>query len=156
MSPNNHPYDKFVDGAEEDEVPQELPAEAEEPMLASEEEEPKSHVLPGDSLSHQHVSAQEADAHIYLDETGRVASSKAIVSEDEGMGPEKEEPKTEYPSHLDPSVPPSMSAVAAAVALSPSRRKKTEWRSAIDAATGREYYYIKGSQKVTWEKPTDL
>jgi len=36
------------------------------------------------------------------------------------------------------------------------KRKKTRWRSAIDAATGRTYYYVKGTQKVTWEKPFDL
>jgi len=35
-------------------------------------------------------------------------------------------------------------------------RKKTQWRSATDVATGRTYYYVKGSQKVTWVKPSDL
>jgi hypothetical protein len=37
-----------------------------------------------------------------------------------------------------------------------SNEKKTKWRSAIDAATGRTYYYVKGTQKVTWEKPSEL
>ena len=34
--------------------------------------------------------------------------------------------------------------------------KKKEWRSAVDAATGFTYYYIRGTQMVTWEKPSDL
>lgn len=37
-----------------------------------------------------------------------------------------------------------------------AKEKKTQWRSAIDAATGRTYYYIRGTQKVTWEKPSYL
>merc|ERR1712194_456812 len=37
-----------------------------------------------------------------------------------------------------------------------SNEKKTKWRSAIDAATGRTYYSVKGTQKVTWEKPSEL
>ena len=35
-------------------------------------------------------------------------------------------------------------------------KQKPEWRSAIDGATGRTYYYVKGSSKVTWEKPSDF
>ena len=35
-------------------------------------------------------------------------------------------------------------------------RKKTRWRSATDATTGKTYYYMKGTQTVTWEKPSDL
>lgn len=32
----------------------------------------------------------------------------------------------------------------------------TQWRSAIDGATGRTYYYIRGTSTVTWEKPKVL
>ena len=31
-----------------------------------------------------------------------------------------------------------------------------EWRSAVDGATGRTYYYIRGTSTVTWEKPAQL
>ena len=30
------------------------------------------------------------------------------------------------------------------------------WRSAVDGATGRTYYYIRGTSTVTWEKPTQF
>lgn len=34
--------------------------------------------------------------------------------------------------------------------------EKPQWRSAIDVATGRTYYYIRGTSKVTWEKPAEF
>lgn len=37
-----------------------------------------------------------------------------------------------------------------------SKDEKPQWRSAIDEATGRTYYFIRGSSRVTWEKPTDF
>jgi hypothetical protein len=37
-----------------------------------------------------------------------------------------------------------------------SRRKQRQWRSAIDPHTGRTYYYIRGTSKVTWEKPPEM
>ena len=38
----------------------------------------------------------------------------------------------------------------------PVEVSKPEYRSAVDAASGREYYYIKGSTKVTWQRPPGL
>ena len=35
-------------------------------------------------------------------------------------------------------------------------RKQPDWRSAIDQATGRTYYYIRGTSKVTWERPSEM
>ncbi|KAL3816192.1 hypothetical protein ACHAXA_007310, partial [Cyclostephanos tholiformis] len=37
-----------------------------------------------------------------------------------------------------------------------SLRKKPQWRFATDQATGRTYYYIRGTSKVTWEKPSEM
>jgi len=37
-----------------------------------------------------------------------------------------------------------------------TKKTKNEWRSAIDGATGRTYYYVKGTSAVTWQKPTDF
>ena len=34
------------------------------------------------------------------------------------------------------------------------KQKPVEWRSAIDAATGRTYYYVKGGNETFWEKPS--
>lgn len=34
--------------------------------------------------------------------------------------------------------------------------ENAQWRSAIDGATGRTYYYIRGTSTVTWEKPECL
>ncbi len=34
--------------------------------------------------------------------------------------------------------------------------EEVRWRSAIDAATGRTYYYVKGSKETFWEKPNDM
>ncbi len=39
--------------------------------------------------------------------------------------------------------------------MTPSR-KQPDWRSAIDQATGRTYYYILGTSKVTWERPLEM
>ena len=36
------------------------------------------------------------------------------------------------------------------------KEDKPQWRSAIDGATGRTYYYIRGTSKVTWEKPAEF
>lgn len=36
------------------------------------------------------------------------------------------------------------------------KEEKPQWRSAIDGATGRTYYYIRGTSKVTWEKPAEF
>ena len=33
------------------------------------------------------------------------------------------------------------------------KNEKIEWRSAIDGASGRTYYYVKGKSKVSWQKP---
>mmetsp|Transcript_43857 Transcript_43857/g.78712 ORF Transcript_43857/g.78712 Transcript_43857/m.78712 type:complete len:696 (+) Transcript_43857:3-2090(+) len=77
-------------------------------------------------------------------ETDHAVPNEAIT-EDEKKARE-EESKTEEILSLDD-------------ATKDVNRKKTQWpqwRSAIDAATGRTYYYVKGSQKVTWEKPSDL
>jgi hypothetical protein len=37
-----------------------------------------------------------------------------------------------------------------------ANNEKHQWRSAIDVATGRTYYYIRGTSKVTWEKPAEF
>jgi hypothetical protein len=34
--------------------------------------------------------------------------------------------------------------------------KKTQWRSAVDQASGLTYYYMKGTSNVTWERPVEL
>lgn len=34
--------------------------------------------------------------------------------------------------------------------------KPVRWRSAIDATTGRTYYYVKGTTETFWEKPNDM
>lgn len=39
---------------------------------------------------------------------------------------------------------------------SPKEKEKVEWRSAIDAASGRTYYYVKNTTKATWQKPSDF
>jgi len=36
------------------------------------------------------------------------------------------------------------------------KANEVKWRSAIDAATGRTYYYVKGSKETFWEKPKDM
>ena len=38
----------------------------------------------------------------------------------------------------------------------PKEKEKVEWRSAIDAASGRTYYYVKNTTKTTWQKPSDF
>ncbi len=38
----------------------------------------------------------------------------------------------------------------------PKKANPVKWRSAIDAATGRTYYYAKGSSETFWEKPKDM
>ena len=34
--------------------------------------------------------------------------------------------------------------------------KTSKWRSAIDAATGRTYYYLKGTKMTSWVKPSGM
>lgn len=34
--------------------------------------------------------------------------------------------------------------------------KKAQWRPAVDQASGRTYYYMKGTSNVTWERPVEL
>jgi hypothetical protein len=34
--------------------------------------------------------------------------------------------------------------------------KLSQWRSAIDAASGKTYYYMKGTKITTWKKPNDF
>jgi hypothetical protein len=34
--------------------------------------------------------------------------------------------------------------------------KKTQWRSAVDPASGRTYYYLKGTSTVSWEQPVEF
>lgn len=38
----------------------------------------------------------------------------------------------------------------------PKKANPIKWRSAIDAATGRTYYYVKGGKETFWEKPKDM
>ncbi len=38
----------------------------------------------------------------------------------------------------------------------PKKANPVKWRSAIDAATGRTYYYVKGGSETFWEKPKDM
>ena len=38
----------------------------------------------------------------------------------------------------------------------PRNEKPVQWRSAVDAATGRTYYYVKGSTETFWEKPIEM
>jgi len=40
--------------------------------------------------------------------------------------------------------------------IQPVEVSNPEWRSAVDGESGREYYYIKGSTKVTWQRPPGL
>ncbi|KAL7493622.1 hypothetical protein ACHAWT_005212 [Skeletonema menzelii] len=42
------------------------------------------------------------------------------------------------------------------VTSGPKKAPQTQWRSAIDAATGRTYYYVKGGNETFWEKPKDM
>lgn len=35
-------------------------------------------------------------------------------------------------------------------------KKTTQWRSAVDQASGRTYYYMKSTSNVTWERPVEL
>jgi hypothetical protein len=34
-----------------------------------------------------------------------------------------------------------------------SEGKQAEWKSAVDATSGRTYYYVKGTTETFWEKP---
>ena len=42
------------------------------------------------------------------------------------------------------------------VTSGPNKATQTQWRSAIDAATGRTYYYVKGGNETFWKKPKDM
>lgn len=42
------------------------------------------------------------------------------------------------------------------VTSEPEKANQTQWRSAIDAATGRTYWYVKGGSETFWEKPKDM
>lgn len=66
------------------------------------------------------------------------AVSRRVVAKDTERRTHDEKPKMKEP------------------AVDAAEEPKTPWRSAIDAASGRTYYYRKGSHKVTWEKPHDL
>jgi len=74
-------------------------------------------------------------------ETDHAVPNEAIT-EDEKKAREEESKIEEIPSPED--------------ATNDINRKKTRWRSATCPATGQTYYYIKGTQKVTWKKPSDL
>jgi hypothetical protein len=39
------------------------------------------------------------------------------------------------------------------VRLPSAQNELPEWRSAIDPASGKQYYFVKGSKLTTWEKP---
>jgi len=64
-----------------------------------------------------------------------------------------EEPKNQIHSSDTTVNANNVEATKEGLSKEEANRKKTQWRSAIDAATGRTYYYIRGTKNVTWEKP---
>ena len=83
---------------------------------------------------------------------------RAILEQDDDAKASKEEPEDQLRTSDKTAKTNNLEVTVETTKKSPSKdvSRKTNWRSAIDAATGRTYYYVKGSMKVTWEKPTDL
>lgn len=73
-----------------------------------------------------------------------------IATEEESKG--AEDAPTFKSSDTNVVDPPAVVVDPPVVVL----KKQTQWRFAIDQATGRTYYYIRGTSKVTWEKPPEM
>lgn len=162
-SPPSTPYETLGEGTERLQDTPESSAqhvqlkEKSSTSAASNDEPPtkeevvKTQILPEDAqemdedenepLTTEEKRTARIDSDGDASETDHAVPNEAIA-EDEKKARE-EESKTEEILSLDG-------------ATKDVNRKKLQWRHALDAATGRTYYYVKGSQKVTWEKPSDL
>lgn len=146
-SPPNQPYKKWDGGANE----------AQDGAVLS------SRSLPVTSIDEPHeehesrhqVKSDDCDA---ANQDGTLAiteESKVDVTQDltdvENKIVITEEPKVDATQDLtdveDSPVVKSPTTV---------KSKKTLWRSAVDPASGRTYYYMKGTSNVTWERPVEI
>ena len=137
-SPPNQPYKKWDGGANE----------AQDGAVLS------SRSLPVTSIDEPHeehesrhqVKSDDCDAANQDGTLARTEESKVDVTQDwtdvENKIAITEEPKVDV----------------APVVESPTtvKSKKTLWRSAVDPASGRTYYYMKGTSNVTWERPVEI
>ena len=147
-SPPSQPYKKWDDGTEE---PQDSAVSSakdqlkESPSVRSIDEPPQKQKDP-----EQPIQSESGDV---VDREGQLATEdepKEQVTQDSTA----EDAPTFKSSDTDvfQADPPVLVVNAP---MTPSR-KQPDWRSAIDHATGRTYYYIRGTSKVTWERPSDM
>lgn len=97
-----------------------------------------------------------------------IQSEVSDVSNHEGRMPTKNEPTGQVTQDAtdakDVSILNSPETYVPQVQVNPPdvvdskkpSRKQPQWRSAIDPHTGRTYFFIRGTSKVTWEKPSEM
>lgn len=108
-----------------------------------------------DSSSDSDESSLFSRENIYNQKT----KLKNAVRKFSGKFSQEESPKNVYEQLGDGEVGNTQIDVANGGTTETSEPKKAnpvKWRSAIDAATGRTYYYVKGGKETFWEKPKDM
>ena len=141
-SPPNQPYKKWDGGANE----------AQDGAVLSSRSLPVTSIdEPHEEHESRHQKSDDCDA---ANQDGTLAiteESKVDVTQDltdvENKIAITEEPKVDAATQEDSPVVESPTTV---------KSKKTLWRSAVDPASGRTYYYMKGTSNVTWERPVEI
>jgi hypothetical protein len=148
-SPPSQPYKKWDDGTEEPKHSAVSSAKdqlKESPSVRSIDEPPQKQKDPG-----QPIQSEGGDV---VDREGQLATEEEPKEQVTQDSIDAEDAPTFKSSDTD-VVQADPPVLVVNTPMTPSR-KQPDWRSAIDHATGRTYYYIRGTSKVTWERPSEM
>ena len=148
-SPPSQPYKKWDDGTEEPKHSAVSSAKdqlKESPSVRSIDEPPQKQKDP-----EQPIQSEGGDV---VDREGQLATEEEPKEQVTQDSIDAEDAPTFKSSDTDVvQADPPVLVVNTPITTS---RKQPDWRSAIDHATGRTYYYIRGTSKVTWERPSEM
>ncbi len=148
-SPPSQPYKKWDDGTEEPKPNAVSSAKdqlKESPSVRSIDEPPQKQKEPK-----QPIQSVGGDM---VDREGQLATEEEPKEQVTQDSTDAEDAPTLKSSDTD-VVQADPPVLVVNTPMTPSR-KQPDWRSAIDHATGRTYYYIRGTSKVTWERPSEM
>ena len=148
-SPPSQPYKKWDDGTEEPKTNAVSSAKdqlKESPSVRSIDESPQKQKEPEHSI--------QSEGGDVVDREGQLATEEEPKEQVTQDSTDAEDAPTLKSSDTD-VVQADPPVLVVNTPMTPSR-KQPDWRSAIDHATGRTYYYIRGTSKVTWERPSEM
>ena len=145
-SPRDQPYNA-LDGTEKE------PSNVTESPAALQQSTEKPSAKLDKVSSQEENPSQDAQSNFTETETAEKKEEVQVVAADNAAKATTDE-STNH--HHSPDTTAKVNNVEAPKQEDSPKEKKVEWRSAIDAASGRTYYYVKNTTKTTWQKPSDF